>query len=163
MGSENQKPKVGKDSLNNLTISSIEVGKLLQDMLSLETPIRLKATGSSMKPFIRDGDVLTITPKSKIVPSLGKVVAFINAGNQNLLIHRVIKEKSNSFLIKGDNSYDKTDGWIDINQVLGCVTRIERDERDIRFGLGVERYLLAWLSRHNLLKRITSRISTLFR
>ena len=163
MGSKHQKPKVGKDSLYNLTVSSIEVGKLMQDMMFLDTPIRLKASGSSMVPFIRDGDVLTISPKSKEEPSLGKVTAFINAGNQNLLIHRVIKVKSKTYLIKGDNSYDKTDGWIDINQILGCVTRIERDERDIRFGLGVERYLLAWFSRHNLLKRITSRISTFFR
>ena len=163
MSSEIQKPEVNQQFLNHLPISSIEMGKLMQDVMSLDTPIRLKATGSSMKPFIRDGDVLTISPKSKVKPSLGKVAAFVNTGNQNLLIHRVIEVKANFFLTKGDNSYDKNDGWININQVLGCVTRIERDERDIRFGLGVERYLLAFLSRHNLLKRITSRISTFIR
>lgn len=163
MGSKNQKPKVNQESINNITISSIEIGKLMQDMLSLETPIRLKATGSSMMPFIHDGDVLTISPKSKMKPSLGRIAAFVNTGKQNLLIHRVIRTKSSKFLIKGDNSYDKNDGWIDINQVLGCVTSIERNEKVIRFGLGMERYLLAWFSRHNLLKRITSRISTFFR
>jgi hypothetical protein len=163
LSSEIQKPEVKQKLLNHLPISSIELGKLIQDMLSLETPIRLKATGSSMTPFIRDGDVLTISPKSKINPSLGKVVAFVNAEKQNLLIHRIIKVKAHSLLIKGDNSYEKTDGWIDRNQILGCVTRIERDERDIRFGLGVERYLLAFLSRHRLLKRITSRISIILK
>lgn len=159
MDPENHKPIVSQKLLSHLPISSIEMGKLMQDMLTLDTPIRLKATGSSMQPFIRDGDVLTISPKSKLKPSLGKVIAFVNHGNQNLLIHRVIEVKAPLFLTKGDNSYDKTDGWIHLSQVLGCVTRIERCQRDIRFGLGEERLLLAYLSRLNLLKRITSRIS----
>jgi hypothetical protein len=116
-----------------------------------------------MKPFIRNGDVLTISPKSKIKPSFGTVVAFVSAENQNLLIHRIIKVAAHSFLIKGDNSYEKTDGWINLSQILGCVTRIERDQRDIRFGLGVERYLLAFLSRLKLLKMITSRISIILK
>lgn len=163
MSSEIQKPEVNQKFLNHLPISSIEMGKLMQDMLSLETPVRLKVTGSSMKPFIRDGDVLTISPKSTVKPSFGTVVAFVSAENQNLLIHRIIKVAAHSFLIKGDNSYEKTDGWIHLSQILGCVTRIERDQREIRFGLGLERYLLAFLSRHSLLKRITSRISSVLK
>ena len=158
MHSEKQKPIISQKSLDQLPISSVEMGRLMQDVLSLDTPIQIKATGSSMKPFILDGDVLTITPVSRSQPTTGKVVAFLISGNRNLVVHRIIKNKDLLFLTKGDNSWQKTDGWIDGDQILGCVTHIKREENNIRFGLGVERVLLAFLSRHNLLKRITIRL-----
>jgi len=156
------KPTLNQIDLNQFPVSGVEMGQLLQDLLAMDTPIRFQATGQSMKPFILDGDLLTITPKSRIKPSLGKVVALILPGNQALLVHRIIGRKSSTFLTKGDNSFQKTDGWIHKDQVLGCVTGIERNNNAIRFGLGKERYLLAFLSRHNLLKRITQRLSIFF-
>lgn len=149
------KPTLNQIDLNQLPVSGVEMGQLMQDLLAKDTPIRFKATGNSMKPFIVDGDLLTIAPKSQIKPTVGKVAAFINPGNRTLLVHRIIDRKSSSFLIKGDNSHQNMDGWVHISQVLGCVTGIVRDNRDIRFGLGMERFLLAFLSKHAMLTQIT--------
>jgi len=107
-----------------------------------------------MKPFILDGDLLSIAPKSRKKPTTGRVAAFIKPGNKSLLVHRIIDRKNSSLLFKGDNSHQKMDGWVQVSQVLGCVTAIERNKRQIRFGLGIERYLIAFLSKHALLTRI---------
>jgi len=159
--SEKPKPTINKITLNQFSVSGNDLGQIIQDVLAKDMPIRFKATGNSMYPFIRDGDLLTITPKLQIKPKIGKVIAFINPGNQSLLIHRIIAKKSSSFLIKGDNSYQKTDGWVHISLILGCVTGIERNNQKIRFGLGIERFVLGFLSKHNLLKRLIRRFKIL--
>jgi len=140
--------------LNQRLVSSAEMGEIMQAFLAEDTSIRFKASGHSMKPFILDGDLLSIAPKSRKKPTTGRVAAFIKPGNKSLLVHRIIDRKSSALLLKGDNSHQKMDGWVQISQVLGCVTAIERNERQIRFGLGIERYLIAFLSKQSLLTRV---------
>jgi phage repressor protein C with HTH and peptisase S24 domain len=119
--------------------------------------IEFRAPGNSMLPFIRNEDKLTLSPVSKRKPGIGKIVAFIHPGNQKLIVHRIIARNGASYLIKGDNSSLKMDGWINQDQIIGCVTSIVRNAQNHHFGLGIERYLIAYLSKHNLLIRITRR------
>jgi ribosomal protein S18 acetylase RimI-like enzyme len=51
-------------------------------------------------------------------------------------------------LVSGDNS-PETDGIIKLEDMIGIITRIERNGRDVHLGLGVERTLIAILSRGN--------------
>lgn len=149
-----QNPKITRVKLDELAISTDLLGEVLQSFLSEETAIRFTAPGKSMLPFVRDGDILTITPLSQAKLNIGNVVAFIHPTNKNLLVHRVIDKQGSQFLIKGDNGLLLTDGWIHESQLIGCVTRVERDKKKIRFGFGLERYLIAFLSKYNLLTRI---------
>lgn len=162
MDAKRTNPYITKAAINQLPISGINLGKLLQDVLANDTKIRFRATGNSMKPFILDGDLLTIVPISQCKPTIGMAVAFLHPDNQCLLVHRIISIKVSAFLIKGDNIMDKNDGWIPISQILGCVTAVQRRKHAVHIGLGVERYLLAFLSKNNLLKKITNRMSIFF-
>ncbi len=65
-------------------------------------------------------------------------------------IHRVIGKKGNTYLLKGDNATE-TDGLISESDILGCVRVVER--RGLRgfFGLGPERFLIAYLNRRGIL------------
>lgn len=158
MNTRVQNPKITRVNLDELAISTELLGEVLQSFLSEQTKIRFRAPGKSMLPFIRDGDVLTITPLSQARLFIGNVVAFIHPINNNLLVHRIIAKQGSQFLIKGDNSPLLTDGWIQETQVIGCVTCVERDMEIINFGFGLERYLIAFLSKHNLLTRIFYRL-----
>lgn len=158
MSSSNREPKITLVKWEDLAVSSELLGEVLGTILDEETKIRFRAPGISMLPFIRDGDRLTITPVSQAKPKVGKVVAFIHPRHHNLLVHRIIDRKPSLFLIKGDNSSLFSDGWIQQSYVIGCVTSIQRNSQKIRFGLGIERYMIAFLSKYNLLIKITRRL-----
>jgi hypothetical protein len=123
---------------------------LIELMLAVHAkgmPFRFKAGGHSMAPFIRDGDVILVSPIASRASGLGDVVAFIHPETKLLCMHRVLSLNGDRLLIQGDNMPDKPDGMIPREAIVGRVTQVERAGRRIRLGLGPERLLLALLSR----------------
>jgi len=137
-------------SQNEINFSSESLGYLIQDTLSKGASFRFQAKGSSMSPFIKDGDIVVISPSSNSAMSFGKPVAFVRTISEKLVIHRIIGHNRNGFVVKGDSVLG-IDGLIPMANILGVVTAIERNGKPIRLGLGSERILIALLSRFNLL------------
>jgi hypothetical protein len=100
-----------------------------------------------MEPFVRDGDVITVTPLQQAEPVVGHVVAFVHPESGNLVVHRVVARQGDSYLLQGDSGPRHGDGMIQRENLLGLVKRVERNGRDIGLGLGPERALIARLSR----------------
>jgi signal peptidase I len=121
--------------------------ELMQAVHAKELPFRFRAGGHSMAPFIRDGDVICVSPLASRTPRPGDVVAFIHPETRLLCIHRVLSIKEEGFLIRGDNMPERPDGRIPREAIVGRVTRVERAGRKVRLGLGPERLLLALLIR----------------
>ena len=99
-----------------------------------------------MSPFIRDGDVVTISSLSKSPIDFGKSAAFIDSKTHKLVIHRIIGKNNGLYLIKGDNAFG-ADGLIPEENILGCVTKVERNGKNIFLGLGWERLIIALFSK----------------
>jgi hypothetical protein len=131
---------------------------LMGDVLAQGCKFKFQAKGASMSPFIRDKDNITIDPIRQVKPSMGRVVAYTCSNPQKLLVHRIVDADSTSFLLKGDNSLAQPDGWFLKEKIIGVVTRVERRGTQIKFGLGVERLLIAYLSKKGLLVRIINRL-----
>jgi len=136
--------------IKELYLSSSSLAGLLNGALSKNAAFRFQARGFSMSPFIKDGDILTVSPLSVSGAGIGKVAAFIQPKDNKLVIHRIVGKANGSYIIKADNGFTG-DGLIPAGNILGCVTKIERKGRDILLGLGPERYLLAVISRSRLL------------
>lgn len=119
----------------------------MRAVLSRGRPFRFCARGWSMAPFIRDGDVITLSPAQNRLPRVGEVVAFVRGSSNKLVVHRVVDCRAQALVIQGDNEPDYADGMVRLDDVLGRVDRIERNGRPIWLGLGPERYVIAWLSR----------------
>jgi hypothetical protein len=117
-----------EEKKEGLSLSNTEVMELLHAVHEKGADFQFKATGFSMKPCIRNNDVITISPLKKIPPSVGEVVAFRHPRSNRLLIHRVVWKKNDTFLIRGDN-LQQTDPHIPLENILGVVTRIERQGR----------------------------------
>jgi hypothetical protein len=129
---------------------------LISDVIARGMPFRFHASGSSMLPFIHDGDMITIIALPLRGPGLGDVVAFRQPASKQLLVHRLVGHSGNGFLFKGDfYSRGQLDGPISIENLLGIVAGVERDGRPIRLGLGPERRAIALVSRSGLLRPIT--------
>lgn len=136
-------------------LSSAALIDLAREVIKRKRLFRFAASGKSMAPFIKDGDVITLAPLGQNPASVGKVVAFLCPGTETLTVHRVIDEIRSGFLIKGDNTPGTSDGIIPRNAVLGTVVQIERDGSSIHWGLGPERRLIALLSKYDVLTALT--------
>lgn len=134
------------ETTEEFSLSGAALTEILQTGTAKDVSFRFKVKGFSMTPFIRDGDVLTISPWVKGLDGLGRVVAFVHSVNGGLAIHRIVGRKMGNYLIKGDGIFG-IDGLVPEKNILGMVTKIERNKRVILFGLGPERILIAFLSR----------------
>jgi hypothetical protein len=103
-----------------------------------------------MQPFIREGDVVTVSPLRGAAPRLGDVVAYAELEGDRVVVHRVVGTRGGAWLVKGDNN-PGADGLVVPAQIIGRVTRVERGGRDVSLGLGPERWLIARLARSGLL------------
>lgn len=143
-------------SLKSHGMSGIAFAELMEAVLERNVPFRFTASGSSMSPLIRDGDILTISPVSLRLRR-GDVVPFINPSSNQLMVHRILDVSREGYLIKGDNN-SIPDGRIPASRIIGQVVRVEQGGRQVRLGLGPERFLIAWLSQYCLLTPLLSSV-----
>jgi hypothetical protein len=115
-----------------------------------------------MAPFIKDGDLVEIAPLEKGRVSVGSVIAFRDSISGGLIVHRVVKARGGNIWTRGDAVVPHLlDSPIGQGDILGQVTRVERNGAGLRLGLGPEGAAIAWLSRSGylpLLVRIAARI-----
>lgn len=143
--------------MKELSLYSDDLAELMKAVLYKGADFRFKARGHSMEPFIKDGDIITVSSQAHIEE--GDIVAFINQ-NKKLALHRIIGKKSKKIIIKGDNSR-KTDGFIDRENILASVKKVERQDRTVETGKGKK--IIALLSRVNLLIPCISIVRKFFR
>jgi signal peptidase I len=133
-------------------LSGPALAAVARDVLARDRSFRFLAPGASMSPFIRSGDVLTLVPFDPESCAPGDVVAFARPGTSALVVHRVTLATGSWCRIQGDNNQEP-DGGIPCDTIIGRVSRVERAGRQVRFGLGPERALIALLSRQGWLHR----------
>ena len=131
------KPTLFSKKGSELQLSGSDLIELLRAVLDKGAPFRFRAKGFSMSPFIKDDDIITVSPLTDDSIRSGDIVAFIRPEMKKLIIHRVIGKKGEYFHIKGDNIPD-TDELIPETNILGRLTRVERNGKEILFGLGPE-------------------------
>lgn len=123
-------------------------------MLARGVPFRFEARGYSMAPFIRNGDVVTISPLRGRLACFGEVVAFANS-TEGLVVHRVVARGPGGYEIRADNPGGRDD-IVPATSVFGAVTRVERRGHSVRLGLGPERALVGVLVRLGLLQPLVA-------
>ena len=99
------------------------VDELAAHLLRRGSPLRIKARGGSMTPFLRDGDVALVTPTARREVGVGDVICY-EAPPGTLFLHRVIAREGDRFVTKGDAL-----AFIEVverAQLLGTVVAIER-------------------------------------
>ena len=153
MKSKRPRPALFIKKADELSLSGPALIELLRAVLDKGKPFRFRAKGLSMTPFVKDGDVITVSPFSGASPRMGDVVAFVHPATGKLVVHRMVGKSGDSFLIKGDN-VDHEGDRVPEKNVLGRVVVIERDGQRVRLGLGVERFVIAFLKQRGLLWKV---------
>ena len=143
-----------------LALSGVELAELVRGVGERGAPVRFRARGLSMSPFIKDGDVVTVSPLPQATPGLGRVIAFAHPVTGELVVHRAIGRRGDDCLTRGDRAA-RPDALVPRANILGHVTRVERDGRSLRLGLGPGRFALALLSRMGQLTRVLAPVRKL--
>src|SRR5207247_10167702 len=84
-----------------MVTSGRPVDELAVQVLRRDGHLRITARGSSMMPFIRDGDVVGITTTESTEGGVGDVVCYEKPPGR-LFLHRVIGRGGGGFGAKGD-------------------------------------------------------------
>jgi signal peptidase I len=134
-----------------------EISILYCDILDMGYIVRVQATGKSMKPFLKDGDILYIR---KVIPSslnVGDIILFKDAFGQPIA-HRIVKKIRDisgrfRFQTKGDalNSFDD---FISEDVIRGKVYMIERRIEDRIFYINLESLRWRLISYYKVFKSI---------
>jgi len=146
-----------KEANNELLLSGSGMAGLIAAALEKGKHFKFMVTGFSMSPFIKNGDVAVISPFKHRHMGVGDVVACLDKNSQKLMVHRVIGKKNTMVYLKGDNTLTE-DLPVHKDQVLGYVSKLERNGKNITFSLGPGKRMIALLSRMGLLKWTIDRI-----
>ncbi|GEM_PF-1251380 len=117
--------------------------ELTEEILRKGSSIRFKATGASMYPFIRDGDIVCAEPIELRNIEYADIVLFRTPAGK-MVIHRVIKlKKVNKAIIsivtKGDSSL-APDGEVYPEAILGRVVSVENRTGVLRLDKKIPRF-----------------------
>ena len=108
--------------------------------------VRFEVEGWSMRPCIRNGDFVIVSPVDRGAVKIGDIVFYV-AGNNTVLIHRIIgwrrKNGVRHAFIKGDACFGPPDK-VPAQNILGRVVSIERNGRKKRLDTAYQR-LLGWI------------------
>lgn len=116
---------------------------LSAEILQQGGSFQFRAHGSSMMPFVRDGDLLTVAPADPGSIEIGQVVLF-RTRRDRILAHRLVRkaqERGGWILEMRGDARLSSDGPVPGERVLGRVVRIRRGERAFHPGHGT--WLLA--------------------
>ncbi len=110
---------------NNISLKEAE--PLIQEIISSDSPVTLVASGSSMEPLIHDNtDTVTLSrPSGKLKKG---DVPFYKRDNGQLVLHRIIGEDENGYIICGDNQWVKEYGVKD-NQIIAVLTCVGKGNK----------------------------------
>lgn len=120
-----------------------EFTQLSSEILEEGNRLRFTAHGSSMAPFIHDGDILTVEPVDHPKLRVGKIVFYRTEGD-SVIAHRIIgirreDEKAN-LRVRGDSSPGSEDAIV-VDQILGQIEVVERGDKQIRISEGAWGFL----------------------
>ena len=91
--------------------------------------VRFRARGGSMRPFLHDGDLVSVVASDTRHVEIGEIICY-EAAPDRLIVHRLIARDGADLVTRGDAL-----PWVDrvpAERVLGRVVRIERAARLVR-------------------------------
>ncbi len=122
--------------IKQTNISATDFEQLAGELLGNGNALRFRACGNSMHPFIKDGDILTITPTDSVNLKNGDI-AFYRKADGKPAAHRIIGKKKITekrlFLIRGDG-YVSGPEEVPAEDIMGIVSKVERDDIELRLN-----------------------------
>jgi signal peptidase I len=99
-------------------------------------PTYVTYTGPSMKPILRAGDLLEVTPYNGRQVRCGDTILFFCPEENRNVVHRVVALGAAGIKTMGDNNLYRDPWFVTPEQIAGYVTRAQRGRRWYRIPSG---------------------------
>ena len=99
--------------------------ELALELLARGEAVRVRARGASMRPWVRDGDVVVLQAAAS--PRVGDIV-LLRRGDFGLL-HRVVARRADGRCCVAGDALPRADGWFLPEDLVAVAVAIERDGR----------------------------------
>lgn len=147
----------------SMVVDGARMAELVWEVSSRGVSVRFAVRGGSMSPWIRSGDVVTVTPVEDAgPPRSGTVAAFRLPDSDALRVHRLRARTVNGWVAQADRNR-RPDGIIPETAIAGVVTSVERGGRQVYLPTGRAGLVLSRLTRAVLVLRAGIRSLALFR
>ncbi|MCI5131494.1 MAG: hypothetical protein D3904_08200 [Candidatus Electrothrix sp. EH2] len=143
--------------------------ELIRSLLHQGISVRVRVSGRSMQPLLKDGDIVELAPVEEPYPRIGDIVFFRDQSG-NPLLHRLIRRRYRDKLrylqTKGD-ACGGFDSFVPEKHIIGYVRRITGKGQTVDLQTTMMRFA-AWyivvrsLTRHSLYSivlRLKKRVS----
>lgn len=161
---------IGARALRQEDVPSDIFNSLCTGLLRDGTGVRFKATGGSMWPDVRDGDVIEIEQVDFAGLRVGDIAYTVNRAGK-ILVHRVVKKTNNGqgrFVVTKGDALEFPDEIISAERVLGRVRKVSRAGQSIDLknrSMELQGYCIAWLNylapgTYRFLRRITAKTAS---
>jgi phage repressor protein C with HTH and peptisase S24 domain len=111
--------------MRRLTLAGKDFSDLSAWLLERDRPFCFVARGSSMAPFIRDGDLLVVTPARSWTVKQGDVVLYRSLQGRPV-VHRLVRRSPgagfDAWLVRGDAAGSSAEE-VPAFEIIGRVTR----------------------------------------
>jgi signal peptidase len=129
--------------------------ELNEEILKRGNYLRFRIKGESMRPFLRDGQVVIVKRLDPSEMRAGDII-FLRFPPSQIVIHRLIKKTLENgktvFLTKGDASFH-FDPYVYSENILGKIVAIEKGQRYIKLDAPVARLKSIYYVKRFLIKR----------
>lgn len=101
--------------------------RVISHILAKKGSVDLQASGTSMFPLIKDGEVCRFINFEKTCLKRGDILLYESA-HGHLVAHRLILQKRGKYLCKGDSNLG-VDEWISKDQIIGKMVYVNKKKR----------------------------------
>jgi signal peptidase I len=116
-------------------VRQLSLSTLAAEALAQGVPVRFRATGDSMYPTIRDGEVIRVAPVADERIGVGDIVLYRAEGGVRLLAHRLVAISETPggrrFHLRGD-AKGGCDAPLPAAEVIGRVEAVSRGGIEVR-------------------------------
>src|SRR5713226_2256922 len=133
-----------------VTLETPDFLEQARQLLSRSLLVELRMSGSSMRPAIEDGDIITLEPVTSDTIKQGDIVLYHSRFDTSF-IHRVILlelSSSERCIVTRGDAASHNDTPVPVHRILGRVKRVERAGERIRMMAprgDLIQILIAWL------------------
>lgn len=123
-----------------------------EQMLQEGQNVELAVKGQSMRPFLRDGETVTIVPVTDDTSLKEGMIILARTEKGIVIMHRIFRMEGDRILMKGDGNILQTE-WVKRGDVLGMAESVCRQGRAVSLYTPLKCFA-AWCWRNRLLRRI---------
>jgi signal peptidase I len=147
-----------------MDVNSIAFSELGQELVAGGKPLRLRVAGTSMAPFLQEGDFIEVTSVRREDLRMGDLLVFQRAGGV-LTVHRflrwIVEDAQAPLLTKGDAT-GSLDELVPFQRIIGRVVMILREGVRISMLSPRARVINYVLARLTFYRPLNLRIARLF-